>query len=139
MKRGIRETLTPRNFYREKLFHRKAFTERNIDVLKLLRTEKLLQRKAFTQRNFYTEKLLRRATPTCSKLFHRETFTQRSFYTEKKYTEKLYAQRQQKLHLQNRISAPRRKKGRFWSNSKKEMYINVPKKIISAEIAKFHK
>ena len=107
------ETFTHRRFYTQKRLHREDFTQRSFCAENILHTE------AVTQRSFYAEKLLLREA------FTQRTFGQRSFYTDKLLlretfthrnlcTEKLmFTQWQQKLQLQNRILALKRRQDDF--------------------------
>ena len=117
------EKILHRETFTQKLLHTDAFTHKSVCTEKILHREAFAQRifytEAFTQRSFYAEKLLLREA------FTQRTFGQRSFYTDKLLlretfthrnlcTEKLmFTQWQQKLQLQNRILALKRRQDDF--------------------------
>ena len=109
------EKLSQALLYTQKLSHTHKHTRARS---KLVHTQKLLHRASFDTASLYTEKLLRtervhtQQAFTHSMLLHIAAFTHRKLlYTASFCTEKLdYAQRRQKLQLQNWNSAPKRKK-----------------------------
>ena len=102
------EAFTQRSFTHRSFYTQQTFTQRSPYMP--------LHGEAFTQRSFYIQKLLHTEASIHSKLLHRKAFTQRSFYTRKLLDTEafthtsLFAQRCEKLQLENRISAPKQKK-----------------------------
>ena len=145
------QAFTQRNFYTHthtvKLFthtHRDAFTQRNFtqrDAFtqreafshRKLHTQQAFAQQAFTQRSFWTENAF-----THIKFLHAESFytqqasTRKIFYTQQTFTERsFYTEKlsctawQQKLQLQNRISAPKQEKHDFEALCKRNLKIQI--------------
>ena len=108
--------LTQKGFYRQKLVRGEVFTQRSFYSESLFYTQKFWRTEVFAQRSFYAEKPLHGEVFTCSSA---------GFYTVKRYTAMLLLKRsvypwnlprtkcKQKVWLQNRILAPKRRKNNF--------------------------
>ena len=102
---------TQKSFYTQQAFTQRSFyTQQAFTHSKHLHTEHLHtvllhMASVYTHRNFYTDSFTHREAFKHSKLLQTKAFTHSKLLQKKNYTEK-----QQELQLQNRISAPKRKK-----------------------------
>ena len=130
-----------RNFDTEKLLQREAFSQESFYREKHWRTEAFTHRETFTKKNFYTEKLLHWKAFTRGNSHMQQAFSQRNFNTEKLLHRKKNTQRSfTRNGSRNCISKTgSRRQGEKRTVLEQFEKGNVPKKIISAEIAKFHK